>query len=127
VGRLKQFTVRHFEAILISTVLMAAFVGTICLEEKTFIINFYYLPVLVAGYYLGRRTGVLTAVFSILLVVICILLFPQRFFGDKVLWHSLAWLFSWAGFLILASVAVGTARISDDFHPVRKPRCLQRG
>jgi putative nucleotidyltransferase with HDIG domain len=105
---LKQFFVKHFETILVGIILIAAFLGTVFIEEKTFILNFYYLPVLVAGYFLGRRMGVLTAVFSILMVMICVLLFPERFFGDKIVWHSLARLSSWGGFLILASVAVGT-------------------
>jgi putative nucleotidyltransferase with HDIG domain len=106
--RYKQFIVEHFEEILVGVILIAAFLGTVFTEEESLILNFYYLPVLVAGYFLGRRRGVLTAVFSILMVVICVLLFPQRFFGDKIVWHSLARLSSWGGFLILASVAVGT-------------------
>jgi len=106
--RFKQFILKHFEEMLVGVILIAAFLGTVFTEEESFILNFYYLPVLVAGYFLGRRRGVLTAVFSILMVVICVLLFPQRFFGDKIVWQSLARLSSWGGFLILASVAVGT-------------------
>ena len=51
--RLKQFFVKHFEAILVGIILIAAFLGTVFIEEKTLILNFYYLPVLVAGYFLG--------------------------------------------------------------------------
>jgi len=64
----KQFILRHFEKVLVSLILIAAFIGTYLIEEKFVILNFYYLPVLVAGYFLGRRMGVLTAVFSILAV-----------------------------------------------------------
>jgi len=106
--RFKYLIVTHFEKILVGVILLAAFLGTYFIEEESFILNFYYLPVIVAGYFLGRRLGVLTAVFSVLAVVICTLLFPQRFLGDKILWHSIARLSSWSGFLILASVAVGT-------------------
>jgi putative nucleotidyltransferase with HDIG domain len=106
--RLKLFIVRHFEKFLVGVILITAFLGTIFIEEKTLILEFYYLPVLVAGYFLGRRMGVLTAVLSILMVVICVLFFPHHFFGDKVFSYSLARLSSWGGFLILASVVVGT-------------------
>jgi putative nucleotidyltransferase with HDIG domain len=106
--RFKQFIVKHFEQILVSVILVAAFIGTYFIEEETLVLNFYYLPVIVAGYFLGRRMGVLAAVFSILAVLICALLFPQRFFSDKIFWHSIARLSSWSGFLILASIAVGT-------------------
>ena len=106
--RMKQFFLKHFEKILVGVILIAAFLGTLFIEEKTLILNFYYLPVIVAGYFLGRRMGVLTAVFSILMVVVCVLLSPQPFFGDKIFLYSLAQLSSWGGFLILASIAVGT-------------------
>lgn len=104
----KQFILKHFEKILVSVILMAAFVGTYFVEEKFIVLNFYYLPVLVAGYFLGRQMGVLTAVFSILAVLICGLVFPQRFFNSKEILKGVAQLSSWSGFLILASVTVGT-------------------
>lgn len=61
--RLKGFVLKHFEKILILIILLAAFLGTYLIEEKSIILNFYYLPVLATGYFLGRRLGVLTAVF----------------------------------------------------------------
>jgi putative nucleotidyltransferase with HDIG domain len=104
----KQFLLRHFEKILVGIILMAAFVGTYLVEEKFIILNFYYLPVLTAGYFLGRRIGVLAAVFSILAVLICVLAFPQRFFEGGEILKVVAQLCSWGGFLILASFTVGT-------------------
>jgi putative nucleotidyltransferase with HDIG domain len=106
--QLKQFIIRNFERILVGVILVAAFAGTYFIEEKSVVLNFYYLPVLTAGYFLGRRMGILTAIFSILAVVICTLSFPQAFLKGQELLTSLAKLFSWGGFLILASVVVGT-------------------
>ncbi len=106
--RFKQFLIRHFEQILVAIILIAAFAGTYLIEEESIVLNFYYLPVLVAGYFLGRRTGVLTAVLSILAVLLFVMIFPQRFLGGEVFLHSLARLSSWGGFLILASITVGT-------------------
>ena len=104
----KQFFLRHFEKILVAVILIAAFIGTYAVEEKFIILNFYYLPVLTAGYFLGRRMGILAAVFSILAVLVCVLVFPQRFFDSKDILTGLAQLSSWGGFLILASFTVGT-------------------
>jgi len=104
----KQFIVKHLEKVLIIIILIAAFIGTYLIEEKSIVLNFYYLPVLSAGYFLGRRTGALTAIFSILAVVISTLLFPETFFKGEEFSNKLAELFSWGGFLILASIAVGT-------------------
>jgi putative nucleotidyltransferase with HDIG domain len=52
--------------------------------------------------------GLLTAVFSILVVVISALLFSQSSLGKQEFVNTLIQLMSWGGFLILASVAVGT-------------------
>ncbi len=105
--RIKQFIVQDFEKILIGVIFLVALVGTYFIEEKLVVLNFYYLPVLFAGYFLGRRMGVLSAVLSILVVLIFALLFPERFFIGKIFWHKVAALSSWGGFLILASVTVG--------------------
>jgi hypothetical protein len=80
---LKQLVVKHFEKALITIILTAAFVGTILIEEKSIVLNFYYLPVLSAGYYLGRRMGVLTAILSILVMVASTLSFPHLFLKDR--------------------------------------------
>ena len=104
----KQIILRHFEKILVGIILIAAFVGTYLIEEKFIILNFYYLPVLIAGYFLGRRVGVLAAVFSILAVLICLMAFPDRFFSGKEILKGATQLSSWGGFLILASIMVGT-------------------
>jgi putative nucleotidyltransferase with HDIG domain len=52
--------------------------------------------------------GVLTAVFSILAVVICVLLSPDQFLMNRTYWQNVTQLSSWGGFLILVSAAVGT-------------------
>jgi len=104
----KQFILRHFEKILVAVILLVALIGTYLVEEKFIILNFYYLPVLTAGYFLGRRMGVLSAVFSILAVLICVLVFPRRFLGEKEIMTGVAQLSSWGGFLILVSFTVGT-------------------
>jgi putative nucleotidyltransferase with HDIG domain len=106
--RVKQFIMKHFEETLVGIIFIVAFVGTYFIEEVSLIFNFYYLPVLVASYFLGRRIGILVALLSILDVLICAMLFPHRFFGDQVLWHSIVKLASWSIFLFLASVTVGT-------------------
>jgi putative nucleotidyltransferase with HDIG domain len=104
----KQFISQHFEKVLVGIILITAFVGTYLVEEKFIILNFYYLPVLTAGYFLGRRTGVLAAVFSILAVLIFLLLSPERFFTSGEILKGVTQLSSWGGFLILASFMVGT-------------------
>ena len=111
--RVKQFIMKHFEEILVGIIFVVAFVGTYFIEEVSLIFNFYYLPVLVASYFLGRRIGILVALLSILDVLICAMLFPNRFFGG-ILWHNIVRLSSWSVFLFLASVTVGTLYEQND-------------
>jgi putative nucleotidyltransferase with HDIG domain len=90
--KIKLFLVRYFERTLVSIILVAAMLGTFVMNDKTLLLNFYFLPVVFASYYLGKRLGVLSAFLSILAVVICAILFL---------------LSSWGGFLLLTSYAVG--------------------
>jgi putative nucleotidyltransferase with HDIG domain len=50
----------------------------------------------------------LTSVLSILVVLLFALILPERFFESPNLWKNFAVLSSWGGFLILASIVVGT-------------------
>ena len=73
--QLKQLVVKHFEKALVAIILIATFAGTYFVGEKSIVLNFFYLPILSAGYFLGRRMGILTAILSILVVGISALLF----------------------------------------------------
>ncbi|MBU2226582.1 MAG: hypothetical protein KJ936_02750 [Proteobacteria bacterium] len=108
VEQFKQMVVKHFEKVLIGLILLTAFIGTYLIGEKSIILNFYYLPVLVASYLLGRRMGLLTAILSVLVVLLFAAVFPERFFENRQFLSGVALLSSWAGFLILASILVGT-------------------
>jgi len=105
---LKRFVLTHFEKILVIVILIVAFLGTLLVENTSVVLDFYFLPVLVAGYFLGKRSGLLAAVLSILLVLFCALLFPDRMFAASRIWHDTAAVCGWGGFLILTSVAVGS-------------------
>ncbi|HJX60700.1 MAG TPA: HD domain-containing phosphohydrolase [Thermodesulfobacteriota bacterium] len=111
--QIKQYIMKHFEKVLVAIIFVVAFFGTYFIEEVSLIFNFYYLPVLIASYFLGRRIGILVAILSILDVLICAMLFPNRFFSG-ILWHNIVRLSSWSVFLFLASVTVGTLYEQND-------------
>ncbi len=108
VESLKQFVLKNFEKILVFLILGTAFLGAYLIEEKSIILNFYYLPVLVSSYLLGKRMGLLTSVFSISVIIFFVIIFPERFLTQRLIWHDIAGLCAWASFLILASIVVGT-------------------
>jgi len=111
--QIKQYIMKHFEKVLVAIIFVVAFFGTYFIEEVSLIFNFYYLPVLIASYFLGRRIGILVAILSILDVLICAMLFPNRFFSG-ILWHNIVRLSSWSVFLFLSSVTVGTLYEQND-------------
>jgi putative nucleotidyltransferase with HDIG domain len=108
---LKGFIVKHLDKILMAIILLAAIAGTYYLEDRKVILYFYYLPVLFSGYFFGRRLGVLTAVTSILVVLLGVWVVPGKFHDHRNSQITLQLgteLLSWGGFLILVAAAVGT-------------------
>jgi putative nucleotidyltransferase with HDIG domain len=83
--------------------------------NQRFFLNFYFLPVVIAGYTLGVRGGVLSAVASVSVVMLFFLVFRPELVpvagnesvtvGDvRAWWADIA---LWAGFLVLSGGAVG--------------------
>lgn len=106
--KLKVYVFKHFEKILILTILLCIIAITYFVPYKIGFLNFFYLPIIAAGYSLGRRMAVLTAFFCILVVVIFLLISPSSFFTvdtEKV--YVVVSLTAWGSFMILTSAAIG--------------------
>src|SRR4030043_296817 len=106
--KMKSFLVGYFEQILVLVILAAAILGTFFMKDKTLLLNFYFLPVVVASYFLGKRLGVLSAFLSILAIIICAIMFRNHFFPPDQEFRGIFLLSSWGGFLLLTSYAVGS-------------------
>ena len=105
--KIKLFLVRHFEKMLVFVILAAATLGTFFMQDKTLLLNFYFLPVVFASYYLGKRLGVLSAFLSILAIVVCAIIFREHFLPADQEFRGIFMLSSWGGFLLLTAYAVG--------------------
>jgi len=71
-------------------------------------LNFFYLPIILAGYFAGKKTAVLTSLFCILLIALLIIVSPSSFFIpglDKT--FVIINLLAWSSFLVLTSAAMG--------------------
>ncbi len=104
----KLYLFKHFEKILVLSVLLCVAFINYLVSYKIGFLNFFYLPIIAAGYFLGKRMAVLTAFFCILVVVVFLLLSPSSFFTagvDKT--YVIVSLIAWGSFLILASAAIG--------------------
>ncbi|MGB2698310.1 MAG: HD domain-containing phosphohydrolase [Candidatus Zixiibacteriota bacterium] len=106
--KLKIWMHKHFESVLILGITLAILVTNYFVVQKMAFLNFYYLPVLVAGYFLGRKQAIFTAVFVIAFVIFLALLEPVAFMGTAGNLRLTFNFMIWGGFLILAASVVGT-------------------
>ena len=116
--RSKQFFMKNFERILVLLLVASLLVINSLIEQKVAFLSFYYLPIILAGFFGGRRFAVVAGVFIASLV-----LFFQATQGlgmaEGLTQDSMMTLIPWAGFLILTGYVVGglaeqrAARLTD--------------
>lgn len=106
--KLKSFVVKHFEKLLVLGLAIIVLLINFLVVQKLAFLNFYYLPILVSGYLLGRRMAILTGLFCVVLVVFSAVNTPALFFVEKSSILLVTDLMLWGGFLILSAYVVGT-------------------
>ncbi len=103
VGYLRRHLDQGFVLISLASVVLINYVA----PQKIAFINFYFLPVIVAGYLAGVRTSVTGAFLCVLLVAMYAISAPDLFTapetGQELSFHIMAW----GGFLVLAGYVVG--------------------
>lgn len=106
--KVKHFIANRFEQLFVFIVLATTAAISLYTPHKLAFLNIYFLPVILAGYYLGTRTAALGALFSILMVMISVFVQPELFFVEPQIVAIYGQVAVWAGFLILAGVVVGS-------------------
>lgn len=120
---IRDFLARHLESLFVTLVLLiVAAVFYLIPSYKIAFLNFFYLPVLAAAYFMGKRKAVLGATLCILLVVGFGYYFPEWFSVEGTRINALMLISAWGGFLILASAAVGSLqeRLAKGFEETRQ-------
>jgi hypothetical protein len=116
--RTRQFFFRHFERMLV-LLLVASLLGiNYLIDQKFAFLSFYYLPIILAGFFGGRRFAVFAGLF-----VAALVFFFQAIEGlgmeAGITQEALLTLLPWGGFLILTGYVVGglaeqrAARLAD--------------
>jgi len=95
--------------LLLFLLVIAAMLNFLVASQKMALV-FYFLPTLFSAYYFGRRHATLTAVASIVLVVLLMYLNPSMFSRRVELPFDARWfdLTVWGGVLMIAGYATGT-------------------
>ncbi len=118
VERAKLFFFRNFERTFVVLLVASTLVIHYLVEQKLAFLSFYYLPMILAGFYGGRRFAALSGLF-----VVGLVFFFQMNAGLEMApglyADALLTLVPWAGFLILTGFVVGrlaeqrAARLDD--------------
>jgi hypothetical protein len=101
--RARGFVVRHFEVAVVAVLVAATAFAVLVAADKLAFLNFFYIPVLVAAYFLGRKQGVLAAIAAVLMVATYAVINPSIFAGPAgeppllniALWGSFTVVTAW--------------------------------
>ncbi|MDP3910093.1 MAG: HD domain-containing protein [Gemmatimonadales bacterium] len=116
--RAKQFFFRNFERLFVLLLVASLLAINYLIDRKFAFLSFYYLPIILAGFFGGRRFAVFAGVF-----VGALVFFFQAFEGlgmeAGLTEDALLTIIPWGGFLILTGYVVGglaeqrAARLAD--------------
>jgi adenylate cyclase len=104
---LKKYLIKYFEQFFVLIILLSVYSINYFLPYKLAFLNFYFIPIFLAAYYLGQAKAILGAVLCILLVSIYAYLQPESFENGNHAIDLTLNIVVWAGFLILAGAVVG--------------------
>jgi len=98
----------HFEGLIIILVIIGVLAIAFLIHYKFNFLNFFFLPIILSGYFLGKRKAILTAFFCIVLVILY-LIFYKLYLGLKVAFSidETIMITTWGGFLILTAAIIG--------------------
>ncbi len=96
-----------FEKVFIISSVCAAALIIYCLPGNVSFLNFFFLPVILAGYYVGLRLSVPGAVFCVCAVVFYALVSPAELHRLQNTEHVVMFVITWGCFLVLAGALVG--------------------
>jgi len=110
VDRVKSYLLRHFEQVFILFLSGIIIAVTYLIPQRVPFLTLYFLPVIMAGYFLGLRGSIPAAIACILLVLFSALRYPELLLLPGTLQHLYLYLLTWGFFLIFTGAMVGWQR-----------------
>ena len=104
----ENYAEKHWEDIVILLTLLSTAAIHYFIYSKIAFLDFFYLVIVMAGYYVGKRFAILGAFFAIIMVCIYVLVNETSYFDPAAPLDTQLDLTVWGGFLILAAWLVGT-------------------
>jgi len=123
---LRKYLIKNAEQMLALIILVSVPAITYFLPYKLVFLNFFFLVILLAVYFLEAHRALMGGILTTLLVVIYVYYFPSSFvptFTELDLWMNIL---AWSSFLILTGGAVG--KIADRLKKeIQELKDLKRG
>lgn len=105
---LKNIIARYFEALLVVNIILILLFIDMFVVDKVLFLYFYFIPILVAGYYIGKKGAVMSSVMTVLIVTLRLLISPRTFTIKSDTHIELIFqIMTWGSFLVLSSYVVG--------------------
>jgi len=104
---IKNYLRDNFEQTFILIILLTIIILNYYVPFKIAYLNFYFLPVIMAGYFLNEKNSCMCAIFCILAVTLNVIISPECFFMSKSRISLLIYIMVWGSFLILIGAIVG--------------------
>lgn len=103
----KAYILEKFEDVFVFLTVLGTALIYFYFPQKIAFLNFYFLPIILGGYYLGQKKAMLGAVLCVLVVTLYVFYSPESFTTDNS-WLDIALnVTTWGSFLILAGAVVG--------------------
>ncbi|SMC82195.1 HDIG domain-containing protein [Desulfocicer vacuolatum DSM 3385] len=105
--RVKQYFINNFEQLFVLTILLSVTIINYYVPYKLAFLNFYFIPVLVASYFLGKNNTMFGALLCIFWVILIVFLSPTSFLFEQTQFSLFFNIVAWASFLLLAGGIIG--------------------
>ena len=107
----------NLEQSFVLMVLLSIIIIGYFLPYKIAFLNFYYLPIMLMGYFMGKEGSVMGSILCILTVTIFALISPSSFYSGKGNLDVALNLATWGSFLLLAGIFVGVLqeKLADEY------------
>lgn len=106
--KVKEFLFEHFELTLVFLMIVAAEIINFYLHSKISFLNFFYLPVLLAGYHMGKRAAIGASAACVSLITLFFIIWPEFMKGSGRFIDTILDIAIWAFFLMLTAILIGT-------------------
>ena len=105
---LKNIIARHFEPLLVINIILTLLFIDMFVVDKVIFLYFYFIPILVAGYYIGKKGAVMSSIMTVLIVTLRLLISPRTFtINSEIDLELILQIITWGSFLVLSSYVVG--------------------